>query len=99
MNMNIKQKLTSRKFWVALITILTGILGIVGAEDNVVQIITSALLTLVPTIIYIITEGKIDAASVSTIVTTVGETIGTVIDVTDKSNNEEPEVNDENLTE
>lgn len=98
--MNLKQKLTSRKFWMALITLVSGILGMIGADDNVVQIIASGALTLVPTIIYIITEGRIDAASVGNAVTTIGNTITDVADeLTDKTQNIEPDVDEELLTE
>lgn len=58
-----KDKLTSRKFWLALISIIVGILGIFGADDNLIQSISSILLILVPAVIYIITEGRIDAAA------------------------------------
>ncbi|UWG96766.1 hypothetical protein LPY66_18095 [Dehalobacter sp. DCM] len=62
-----KEKLTSRKFWIAIITIITGILGVFGVADNTIEMVSSILLILVPGIVYIFTEGKIDASAVTQI--------------------------------
>ncbi|MDP4152580.1 MAG: hypothetical protein Q8865_03940 [Bacillota bacterium] len=62
-----KVKLTSRKFWIAVISIITGILGVMGAGDNAIQAVSSAGLILIPAITYIIAEGKIDASAASQI--------------------------------
>ena len=58
-----KAKLTSRKFWVAIVSILVGILGVLGASDDTIQMVSSVALILIPGIIYIVTEGKIDSAA------------------------------------
>ena len=58
-----KSKLTSRKFWLAVITIITGILGLFGVADTTIETVSSILLILVPAIVYIFAEGKIDAAA------------------------------------
>ncbi len=55
-------KLTSRKFWVAMISTFVGIAELFGAEGELVSVIVGSLLALLPSLIYIITEGKIDAA-------------------------------------
>lgn len=60
-------KLTSRKFWIAIITIITGILGVFGVADNTIEMVSSLAMILVPGIVYIFTEGKIDAAAVAQI--------------------------------
>lgn len=62
-----KEKLTSRKFWIAVISIIVGILGVFGADDSLIQLVSSIGLILIPAIIYIIIEGKIDAAALRTI--------------------------------
>lgn len=59
------EKITSRKFWVALISIITGILGIVNCDDNIIVFVGSALTVIIPTVVYIITEGKIDSQRVT----------------------------------
>ena len=67
MNSNIIRKLTSRKFIVTFITALTGIITLCIGESEVVEVIAGAAMTIVPTIVYCIVEGKVDAKSVATI--------------------------------
>ncbi|GEM_PF-1002654 len=60
-------KLTSRKFWVAIVSIIVGVLGVLGADDSLIQMVSSVGLILIPAIVYIITEGRIDAAALNQI--------------------------------
>lgn len=84
------QKLKSRKFWVAIISIIVGILGVFGASDNVIQLVSSAGLILIPGIVYIVTEGKIDASAVSSVdVAELVETVKEYIDKKDETPTEE----------
>ena len=62
------QKLTSRKFWLAVISIVTGIMGVLGANDNAIQTVSSVALILIPAVVYIFAEGKVDAAAVQSAV-------------------------------
>jgi hypothetical protein len=73
------EKFASRKFLMALLSVVTGILVMFGIEDSIVQLVSSVGLIVIPTIIYIITEGKIDAEGVKKIIDTVED----VIDVID----------------
>ena len=68
------KKLSSRKFIVTAITTITGIITLIIGENELVNIISSALMVIVPTIVYCITEGVIDAKSVKTIGDTVVDT-------------------------
>ena len=61
------KKLTSRKFIVTAITTITGIVTLIIGENEILNIISSALMVIVPTVVYCITEGVIDAKSVKTI--------------------------------
>lgn len=61
------KKLTSRKFIVTVITAIAGIITLIIGENAVVDIIASALMIVVPTVVYCVIEGKIDAESVKTI--------------------------------
>ena len=70
----ILEKLTSRKFLTTLITVITGIITMIVGENEVVQIIAGALMTIVPTIVYCVIEGTVDAKSVKTIVDTTVDT-------------------------
>lgn len=71
------EKLTSRKFIVTVITAITGIITMIIGENEVVQLIAGAAMTIIPTIVYCITEGVIDSRSVKTIA-------DTTIDVAEK---------------
>lgn len=68
------KKITSRKFIVTAITLIAGVVTLFVGDSEVVQTIASALMIIVPTIVYCITEGAIDAASVKTITETVADT-------------------------
>lgn len=62
MKINWKQKLTSRKFWAAVIGFVTAILMAFGVNDLTIEQIV-ALITAASTLIaYIIGEGMVDAA-------------------------------------
>lgn len=61
------EKFTSRKFLLAVVTVIAGVVAMCGASEGVVEAVTAALTALIPTVIYIITEGRIDAAAVGQI--------------------------------
>lgn len=67
MNEKLIRKLTSRKFIVTVITAITGIITMIVGENEVVQIISGAAMTIIPTIVYCVMEGVIDARSIKTI--------------------------------
>lgn len=62
MKINWKQKLTSRKFWAAVIGFITALLVAFGVDDLTIEQVV-ALITAASTLIaYIIGEGMVDAA-------------------------------------
>ena len=67
MKRTILEKLTSRKFIVTVLTAIAGIITAIIGENEMVQIIVGAAMTIIPTIVYCITEGVLDAKSVKTI--------------------------------
>lgn len=67
MKRSILEKLTSRKFIVTVITAIAGIVTMIIGENEAVQIVAGAAMTIVPTIAYCIMEGVVDAKSVETI--------------------------------
>lgn len=67
MNNNIIKKLTSRKFIVTVITAITGIITLCVGDNEVVKVIAGAAMTIVPTVVYCLMEGVIDAKSIKTI--------------------------------
>ena len=59
---NWKQKLTSRKFWAAVVGFVTAILIGFGFTDSDVTQITSIIMAGATLIAYIIGEGMVDAS-------------------------------------
>jgi hypothetical protein len=65
MKMNsLLRKLLSRKLWLAIAGIATGIAIALGADASEVETIAGAITTLISALAYIIVEGKVDAESV-----------------------------------
>lgn len=58
------RKLTSRKLWMALAGVVTGIALALGAESSDVETVAGAVTALASAVTYIITEGRVDAESV-----------------------------------
>lgn len=58
------QKLTSRKLWLAIAGIATGVAVALGADGSEISTVAGAITALVSAVTYIITEGKIDAEGV-----------------------------------
>ena len=64
MKINWKQKLTSRKFWAAVITFVTSILVSFGVSDLTIEQVIAVISAGSVMIAYIIGEGLVDAAKV-----------------------------------
>lgn len=76
MKINWKQKLTSRKFWAAVIGFVTALMIAFGVNDLTIEQVV-ALITAASTLIaYIIGEGMVDAARVKAESTTQSESEG-----------------------
>ena len=58
------RKLSSRKLWMAIAGVATGIALIQGTEPGEINQIAGAVTSLISAITYIIIEGKVDAESV-----------------------------------
>lgn len=61
---DIIRKLTSRKLWLAIAGVVTGVAMVLGAETSDIQTVAGAVTSLVSAITYIIVEGRVDAAGV-----------------------------------
>ena len=80
------QKLSSRKLWMALAGIVTGVAMVLGADTTEIGTITGAVTALISTVTYIIVVGKIDAESVKNTIVDVREAVDVIQgdeDVTD----------------
>ena len=73
----VKQKLTSRKFWVALSSILSGVLMMFGYGETSVEVICGAVLTFGGAIGYMVAEGIVDAKRI-------GEAVEAISDVVEE---------------
>lgn len=60
----LKQKLSSRKLWAAIVGIITGVAMIFGLDGNVIETVSGAVVAVGSVVAYIAAEGKIDAERV-----------------------------------
>ena len=58
-----KRKLTSRKFWMAIVAFITPLLLAFGVAENAVAQVTAIIMAGADVLAYIIAEGMIDAKS------------------------------------
>ncbi|NLO85926.1 MAG: hypothetical protein GX096_10960 [Clostridiales bacterium] len=62
MNINWKQKLTSRKFWAAITGFITALLVTFGVDNMTTEQVVGVVTAAATLIAYIIGEGMVDAA-------------------------------------
>lgn len=62
-------KLASRKLWIAIAGIATGVATAFGADASQIQTVAGAVVSLISAVAYIIAEGKVDAAGVAKAIT------------------------------
>ena len=60
-NIDWKSKLTSRKFWAAVIGFITPLLTMIGVGESTVSQVTALIMSGASLIAYIIAEGMVDA--------------------------------------
>lgn len=58
---NWKQKLTSRKFWMAIVGFISPLLLAFGVSDNVIAEVTSIVMAGAAVVAYILAEGFVDS--------------------------------------
>lgn len=68
-----KSKLTSRKFWLAIIGLISGILMAMRVDAGTVETISGVIMSLGSVVAYIIGEGLVDAANAETIIAQIAE--------------------------
>ncbi len=59
--MNLKRKLTSRKFWMAVVGFITPLLTAFGVSDEAVTQVSAIIMSGAAVIAYMIAEGLADA--------------------------------------
>lgn len=60
MNENIKRKLTSRKFWIAVAGFITAILVACNVDDNSIAQVTAIIMAFADIIVYVFAESYVD---------------------------------------
>ena len=75
---NILKKLSSRKLWAAVAGLVAGLAIAFGLEESVITSVAGAVVSVVSLVSYIVTEGKIDAASVGSTVQAVQDAVQTI---------------------
>lgn len=74
---DIIRKLTSRKLWMALAGIATGVAMALGANANDIGTVAGAVTAIASVMTYIITEGKVDAEGVKNAIEATGDAVDT----------------------
>lgn len=69
-----KSKLTSRKFWAAVIGFITAMMVAFGVNDLTIEQVVAMITAASTLIAYIIGEGMVDAARISSATTTTATT-------------------------
>jgi uncharacterized membrane protein len=76
MKINWKQKLTSRKFWAAVIGFVTALMVAFGVDDLTIEQVIGLITAASTLIAYIIGEGMVDAARLNAEASTKDESEG-----------------------
>lgn len=63
-----KRKLTSRKFWIAIVGLVSGLLMAFNVDSDTVKTISGVIMSAASVIAYTIGEGLADAANANTII-------------------------------
>lgn len=69
------RKLTSRKFWLALAGVATGIALAFGVDSSEIGAVAGAVTALISVATYVMTEGAVDIRSLQTVTEIVGEDV------------------------
>ena len=75
---NIIRKLTSRKLWMAVAGIATGLAMVLGVDGGDISNVAGAVTAVASVVAYIVTEGKIDAESVKNAIEATENAVDTI---------------------
>ena len=71
-------KLMSRKLWMAIAGVATGVAMVFGVDASEIASVAGGVVALISCVTYIITEGQIDAESVKNTIIEVQEAVDTI---------------------
>ena len=75
-----RRKLSSRKLWAAIAGIVAGLAMVFGLDENAVNTVAGAVVSVASVVAYIMAEGKVDAESVKKALEGVQGAVGAVTD-------------------
>ena len=75
---NLIRKLTSRKLWMAIAGVATGIAMAFGVDASDISVVSGAVLAVVSCVTFIVTEGRVDAEAVKNAVQGVQDAVDTI---------------------
>ena len=78
------EKLMSRKLWMAIAGVATGVAMVLGVEGTEITSVAGGVVALISCMTYIITEGKIDAEGVKNTIIEIQEAVDTIQDGDDQ---------------
>ena len=76
---NFIRKLTSRKLWVAIAGIATGVALVLGVDGGDITNVAGAITAVASVVTYIVTEGRIDAEGVKNAVEATENAVDTIV--------------------
>ena len=88
------ENLTDKKFLMAFVSVITGILTLYNIEDNTISLVTSLILIVLPVIGYIISEGVLDWKKINMAITEILQIIDDYIQ-SEKEEKETEKIEDE----
>jgi hypothetical protein len=65
MKIDWKRKLTSRKFWLSVVTLVTGLIMAFGGNEGTAETVGGCIMAAASVVAYTIGEGLADGASIS----------------------------------
>ena len=57
-------KFTSRKFILSILSVISGMAGLIVSDNSLLNLAVNVVLIVIPTIVYTITEGKLDKEAI-----------------------------------
>lgn len=92
------ENFTDKKFLMALISVVAGVLALFNIENNTISLITSLILIILPVIGYVVSEGVLDWNKINIAITEILKVVDDYIQ-SEKDTTEETETNDETKAE
>lgn len=57
-------KFTSRKFILSILSVISGMAGLIVSDNSLLNLAVNVILIIIPTVVYTFTEGRIDKEAI-----------------------------------